>query len=108
MAISLVEDQPLVCGDFSVAFLHAPMEGSGNGDVGRLICQSDSGWEGCRATTKSAMCGILAWAGVLFTMFTRTQSTSAQCSGESGYHRACAVVAKCLYTQLTLTFGVVA
>ena len=75
-----------------------------NGDTSRVIGQSDSDWAGCRSTRKSTTCGIVTWAGIPVTMFSRTQSVIALSSPESEYYSACAVAAECLYVKSILQF----
>ena len=75
-----------------------------NGDTARLIGQSDSDRAGCRSTRKSTTCGIVTWAGIPITMFSRTQSVVALSSPESEYYGACAVAAECLYVRSILQF----
>jgi len=75
-----------------------------NGDTARVIGQSDSDWAGCRSTRKSTMCGIVVWAGIPITMFSRTQSVVALSSPESEYYGGCAVASECLYVRTILDF----
>ena len=75
-----------------------------SGSIEELIGSCDSDWAGCHETRKSTCCGVIKWASIFITSYSRTESVRAPSSPEAECLAGVVFAAEMIYVSGPIHF----